>query len=184
MDSYELESIRRKKERQKLIKATIAIVIKLIVVMIARVREQTPRIHELQMQQKDKNLHRLANLNRLIKDSDVICKNELRINRQTFGVLCEMVQNIGELRRTKNMEVEEIVAMFLYTLAHHKKNRSIANYFLRSGESVSRQFNICIRAVLKLHNELLKKPIPILHGCEDARWKLFKVLEKLFYLNY
>ncbi|KAH6780499.1 hypothetical protein C2S52_011736 [Perilla frutescens var. hirtella] len=72
------------------------------------------------------------------------------------------------------MEVEEMVAMFLFTLAHHKKNRSIANYFVRSGESVSRQFNLCIRAVLKLHHHLLKKPTPIPEDCQDSRWKYFK----------
>ena len=149
---------------------------KLIMIVATRFREQALQIKEVQLQQKDKkNLHRLANLNRLIRESDVICKNELRVNRQTFGVLCEMVQEIGGLRRTKNMEVDEIVAMFLFTLAHHRKNRSIANYFVRSGESVSRQFNLCMHAVLKLHHHLLKKPTPIPDDCQDGRWKLFKV---------
>ena len=59
--------------------------------------------------------------------------------------------------------------MFLYTLSHHKKNRSIGHYFIRSGETVNLQFNICLSAVLKLHKRLLKKPTPITKDCEDGR---------------
>ncbi|XP_048491189.1 uncharacterized protein LOC109133657 [Beta vulgaris subsp. vulgaris] len=96
------------------------------------------------------------------------------MNSRTFSVLCEMVRDIGGLRATRNMSLEEIVAMFLYTLAHHKKNRSLARYFLRSGESVSRQFNLCLLAVLKLHHQLYKKPTPMPEDCENNRWKDFK----------
>uniref|UniRef100_A0A803LZ68 Myb/SANT-like domain-containing protein n=1 Tax=Chenopodium quinoa TaxID=63459 RepID=A0A803LZ68_CHEQI len=74
------------------------------------------------------------------------------------------------------MTLQEIVAMFLYTLAHHQKNRSIGNLFLRSGETVSRQFNLCLRAILKLHEHLLHKPIAISDECEDERWQPFKFL--------
>ena len=111
----------------------------------------------------------------LIRESDVKCRNELRMNRYTFWVLCEMLRDIGGLSGTRNMALEEIVAMFLYTLAHHKKNRSIGTYFLRSGESVSRQFNRCLLAILKLHQHLLKKPAPITKDCEDDKWNIFKV---------
>ena len=71
---------------------------------------------------------------RLIQESDVHCKSELRVNRKNFGIICEMLKEIGGLNRTKNMSLEEIVVMFMYTLAHHKKNRSIAHYFLRIGD--------------------------------------------------
>uniref|UniRef100_A0A803LQD3 25S rRNA (uridine-N(3))-methyltransferase BMT5-like domain-containing protein n=1 Tax=Chenopodium quinoa TaxID=63459 RepID=A0A803LQD3_CHEQI len=103
-----------------------------------------------------------------------ISRSELRMNRHTFGVLCEMISDIGGLRGTRNMSLQEIVAMFLYTLSHHKKNRSIGHYFYRSGESVIRQFNLCLLAVLKLHHHLLKKPTPITEDCEDSRWKCFQ----------
>ncbi|XP_048493239.1 protein ALP1-like [Beta vulgaris subsp. vulgaris] len=110
----------------------------------------------------------------LVRESDVKCKNELRVNRHTFNVICEMLRDIGGLSGTRNMSLQEIVAMFLYTLAHRKKNRSIGHYFLRSGESVSRQFNLCLRFVLKLHEHLLHKPTPVLEDCEDKNWKPFK----------
>uniref|UniRef100_A0A803L6V7 DDE Tnp4 domain-containing protein n=1 Tax=Chenopodium quinoa TaxID=63459 RepID=A0A803L6V7_CHEQI len=72
------------------------------------------------------------------------------------------------------MSLQEIVAMFLYTLAHHKKNRSIGQYFFRSGETVSRQFHLCLRDFLKFHEVLLYNPTPISDDCEDERWKSYK----------
>ena len=121
-------------------------------------------------------IHRLANLNSLIKDSDIGCINELRKNRSTFNVLCEMLRDIEDLRVTKKMSLNETVAIFFYILAHHQKNRTSGNYFVRSGETISRQFNRCLLAVLKLHVHLLKKPSPITEGCKDRRWKYFKVI--------
>ena len=109
------------------------------------------------------------NLNNLIKDSHVTCKSEPCIYRHTFYVLCEMVKDIGGLTGTRYRSLEEIVAMFLYTLAHQFKNKTGGNYFYRSGESVSRNFHHCLLAVLKLHTHLLKKPTPILEECEDSR---------------
>ena len=123
----------------------------------------------------EKKRLRRRHLNHLIKHSDIVCKSELRVNRRTFYVLCEMVRDIGGLSGTKNMSLEEIVAMFLYTLAHHFKNRTVGSHFFRSGESVSRNFHRCLFAVLKLHEHLLKKPTPITEDCEDSRWKCFQV---------
>ena len=97
------------------------------------------------------------------------------MSMHTFNILCEMVRDIGGLKRTRNMTLKEIVTMFLYTLCHHTKNRTVSNYFIRSGETLSRQFNLCSRAVLKLHGELLKKLVPIPDDCEDNRCKCFKV---------
>jgi hypothetical protein len=111
----------------------------------------------------------------LICESDVKCINDLRMDRRTFHILCEMLRDVGGLRGTRNTPLEEIVAAFLHTLAHHVKNRTIGGFFLRSGETVSRNFHACLLAVLKLHQLLLKKPEPIPEGCTDFRWKHFKV---------
>ncbi|KAL6495191.1 hypothetical protein OROGR_030617 [Orobanche gracilis] len=116
----------------------------------------------------------MRNLNRLVRDSDILCRNHLRMDRKAFNTLCEMVRDIGGLKGTRNMSLEEIVAIFVYIVAHHKKNQTITGYFYRSGESVSRQFHSCLKAILKLHVELLKKPSPITDDCGDDRWKYFK----------
>ncbi|WVZ64388.1 hypothetical protein U9M48_013909 [Paspalum notatum var. saurae] len=113
-------------------------------------------------------------LYQLIRESDVGCISELRMDRRTFDVLCEMLRDVAGLKGTRNMPLEEIVAAFLYTLSHHLKNRTRGGYFFRSGETISHQFNKCLLAILKLHQLLLKKPEPIPEDSTDFRWKHFK----------
>lgn len=59
------------------------------------------------------------------------CKNGFCVNRHTFDhILCEMLRDVAGLSGTRNMSIREIVAMFLYTLAHHKNNnRTIGQFF-------------------------------------------------------
>nr|XP_043616035.1 protein ALP1-like [Erigeron canadensis] len=110
----------------------------------------------------------------LTQQSDHVCISELRMDRATFRVLCDMVRDIGGLKPTRNTTIEEVVAMFLYTLAHHKKSRSIGYLFLRSRETVSRQFHQVLLSILKLHHILLKKPVPITEDCQDGKWRCFQ----------
>lgn len=112
---------------------------------------------------------------RLTMESDAVCISELRMDRATFRVLCDMVREVAGLKPTKNTSIEEVVAMFLYTLAHHNKSRTISYLFFRSRETVSRQFHQVLLAILRLHHILLKKPDPITEDCQDDRWKCFQV---------
>ena len=100
----------------------------------------------------------------------------VEVNLARIGVR-EMIRDIGGLIESKNVSLDDIVSMFLYTLAHKLKNRTFGTYFIQSGENVSRQFNCCLQAVLKLLPYLLKKVTPITEACEDSRWKCFKVTE-------
>ncbi|KAI4991935.1 hypothetical protein ZWY2020_040321 [Hordeum vulgare] len=115
------------------------------------------------------------NLYRLIGESDAMCISQLRMDRRTFHILCEMVRGVSGLKGTRNTSLQEIVASFLYVLSHHLKNRTIGKFFYRSPEPVSRNFNACLLVVLKLHHVLLKKPEPIPEDCRDDKWKYFKV---------
>ena len=69
---------------------------------------------------------------KLTMENDVICISELRMDIATFKVLCHMVSDIGGIKPTRNTSIEEVVAMFLYTLAHHKKCRTIGHLFFFS----------------------------------------------------
>ncbi|KAL2922652.1 putative nuclease HARBI1 [Bienertia sinuspersici] len=60
------------------------------------------------------------------------------------------------------------------SLRRRKEFKTVGAYFYRSGESISCQFHLCLKAVLKLHVELLKKPKPITEDCDDDRGKYFK----------
>ncbi|XP_050220164.1 uncharacterized protein LOC126670464 [Mercurialis annua] len=117
---------------------------------------------------------RLSNIRYAIRENDTYTINLLRMDRKTFWKLCEMVRDVGKLHGTRNLELEEMVAIFLYTISHHEKNRQLQSFFRRSGEAVSRQFNIVLGYILRLQDILFKKPEPILENSTDDRWKCFK----------
>ncbi|CAL9025415.1 unnamed protein product [Prunus brigantina] len=117
----------------------------------------------------------LSVLDRFIGHSDITCVNELRMNRKTFGMLCELLRTHGRLKMYGSVAIEEQVCMFLYILAHHVKNRTVHDAFGRSGETMSRYFNSVLNIILRLHEILLKVPDPVPNNCTEERWKWFKV---------
>ncbi|XVF07647.1 hypothetical protein REPUB_Repub06bG0157500 [Reevesia pubescens] len=110
----------------------------------------------------------------MILDSDLTCIENTRMDRLAFYKLCNMLQGIGRLAPTKNMNIEEMVAIFLYIISHHAKNRIIKREFVKSGETVSRQFGVVLNSVLRLQAVLLKSPEHVLENSTDFRWKWFK----------
>ncbi|PPD68285.1 hypothetical protein GOBAR_DD34838 [Gossypium barbadense] len=96
------------------------------------------------------------------------------MNRTAFFKLCEMLESIGGLKSSRNMLVDEQVAMFLHIISHHLKNRVIKHHFRRSGETVSRAFHGVLDAVIRLQDVLFKKLEPITADSSDTRWKWFK----------
>ena len=60
-----------------------------------------------------------------------------------------MIRDIGDSKRTRNISLEEIVAIFVNIVAYQQKNRTINGYSYRSGETMNRQFNLCLKAILK-----------------------------------
>ncbi|XP_052878904.1 uncharacterized protein LOC128285455 [Gossypium arboreum] len=111
---------------------------------------------------------------RLVDASDETCIEQVRMNRTTFFKLCEMLQTLGELKSSRNMLVDEQVAMFLHIISHHLKNRVIKHHFNRSGETVSRSFHNVLNAVIRLQDVLFKKAEPITANSTDPMWKWFK----------
>uniref|UniRef100_A0A9I9E3C9 DUF8040 domain-containing protein n=1 Tax=Cucumis melo TaxID=3656 RepID=A0A9I9E3C9_CUCME len=117
--------------------------------------------------------HRIRELAyfRMIHESDLVCRQSTRMDRRTFAILCHLLRNVAGLSSTEIVDVEEMVAMFLHIFAHDVKNRVIQREFVRSGETVSRHFNIVLLAVLRLYEELIKRPVPVTSNCNDQRWK-------------
>ncbi|CAN1163468.1 hypothetical protein LINPERHAP2_LOCUS25047 [Linum perenne] len=97
------------------------------------------------------------------------------MNCRCFVKLCHLLVTEGGLRGSWNIEVDEMVAIFLYTIAHNEKNRVLQVVFRRSGETISRVIHCVLFDVLKLHNILYRKPGPITENSTDPRWKYFKV---------
>ncbi|KAI8571370.1 hypothetical protein RHMOL_Rhmol01G0114500 [Rhododendron molle] len=75
---------------------------------------------------------------------------------------------------SKNVVLDEKVAIFLWILSHHMKNRRTKFVFWRSGETISEHFNVVLRVVLRLHNFLLQRPEPVPANHDDDRWNWFQ----------
>ncbi|KAH1039496.1 hypothetical protein J1N35_041239 [Gossypium stocksii] len=114
---------------------------------------------------------------RLVYASDETCIEQLRMNRIIFFKLCEMLQTLEGLKSSRNMLVDEQVAMFLHIISYHLKNRVIKHHFNRSGETVSRSFHNVLNAFIRLQDVLFKKAKPIIANSTYPRRKWFKVLE-------
>ncbi|XP_061376055.1 protein ALP1-like [Gastrolobium bilobum] len=117
---------------------------------------------------------REINVHRIVYISDTACIENTRMDKRSFHNLCDLLKTVGMLAPTGHMGVEELVAMFLHILAHDVKNQIIKRQFLRSGETISRQFLKVLQAVLRCHVVLLKRPEPVPANSSDEKWKWFK----------
>ncbi|MFQ6656916.1 hypothetical protein Gotur_026816 [Gossypium turneri] len=59
---------------------------------------------------------------RLVYASDETCVEQVKMNRTAFFKFCEMLESIEGLKSSRNMLVDEQVAMFLHIISHHLKN--------------------------------------------------------------
>ncbi|GLT28461.1 hypothetical protein SLA2020_033950 [Shorea laevis] len=109
---------------------------------------------------------------RLLNDEKV-CLHQLRVTRQVFKKLCDVLVEKGGLVATRYVTIKEIVALFLHILAHDLKNSTIRSIFARSSETISRQFHIVLRAMMKIGKFYIKQNSVSLHEVDD-KWKWFE----------
>ncbi|KAI8561258.1 hypothetical protein RHMOL_Rhmol04G0324700 [Rhododendron molle] len=74
------------------------------------------------------------NINRLVRGNDTDCHEQLRVNRHTFLRLCFLVRGV-RLGDSRNVCLEERVAIFLWVLGHHTMQRRTKYDFWRSIET-------------------------------------------------
>ncbi|XP_026445578.1 uncharacterized protein LOC113346230 [Papaver somniferum] len=84
--------------------------------------------------------------------------NLLRMTKAPFIQLCNEFRAKGLLEDRKYLEVEEKMAMFLYTIGHNCRNRVILYHFQHSGEKVSKYFHEVLTAMKKWSAEVLVPP--------------------------
>ncbi|KAL8522741.1 hypothetical protein ACS0TY_012908 [Phlomoides rotata] len=110
----------------------------------------------------------------LVEVSDEDCKKMLRMDRNAFLRLCNLLHTLVQLKKSKYVTIQEKVAMFLSILSHHTKNWSVTFQFRRSWQTVSKYFHEVLRCVLKLHTLFLVHPQPVPNDSTDNRWGKFK----------
>ncbi|KAH6793828.1 hypothetical protein C2S52_004305 [Perilla frutescens var. hirtella] len=123
---------------------------------------------------KEKVSKQLEHMHDLVNFDDATCVDHLRMDRNSFGRLCYLLENVGGLLPSRHVQVPEQVAIFLSILAHHTKNRIVKTSFKRSGYTISKHFNAVLKSLLKLHTILLVNPQPVEEDSTNDRWKYFK----------
>uniref|UniRef100_A0A803NDS7 DDE Tnp4 domain-containing protein n=1 Tax=Chenopodium quinoa TaxID=63459 RepID=A0A803NDS7_CHEQI len=69
---------------------------------------------------------RILNVRPMIQGSDIACLDNLRMDRACFYKLCEMLRDVGKLQGNRNTSLDEMVALFLFTLSHDTKIEEFA----------------------------------------------------------
>lgn len=125
---------------------------------------------------KSKVPYQINHIRDIVGISDEVCRHNLRMPRTAFHQLCFLLENVTGHPPIKSVCVEELVAMFLSVLSHHKKNVTLQTDFKRSGHTVSIYFNRVLLSILKLYPLLVITQEPVPEGSNDHRWKNFKVI--------
>ncbi|CAO2821156.1 unnamed protein product [Amaranthus hypochondriacus] len=99
-----MDRLTQSQQRKRSLKQLQLVVINVVVLMMYWVWYTTSvaTIKGVQLIQSKRvrNMLRLKVMHHLIQESDVNCKSELRVNRQTFNIICEMLKEIEGLTRT------------------------------------------------------------------------------------
>ncbi|CAN1120754.1 Protein ALP1-like [Linum perenne] len=106
--------------------------------------------------------------------SQPLCVEQLRIKPESFDKLCNILETKGGLVASKQVTIKEIVALFLHILSHCIRNRTIKATYIRSGETISRQFHKVLRAVLVIGSDYIKERPQVLNSRIAENWKWFQ----------
>ncbi|XP_022855878.1 uncharacterized protein LOC111377060 [Olea europaea var. sylvestris] len=98
-------------------------------------------------------------LTRMFGMSDTVCRDLLRMKIGPFQRLCARLRTYG-LVDSKFVRIEEQVAIFLNTVGHDQRNRSVHFTFFRSGQMVSFYFHRVLHACLRLYREVVINVTP------------------------
>ena len=120
-------------------------------------------------------LERHSFLNCLYRGTNKDCIEQLRLSKNAFFNLCRILQENGGLVRTRNVPTTEAVAMFLHILAHNLKYKVVQFNYCRSKETISRQFNDVLRAIMKVSKDYLNFQPYTLECAEANKWRWFEV---------
>ncbi|CAN1237177.1 L10-interacting MYB domain-containing protein [Linum grandiflorum] len=82
----------------------------------------------------------------------------LRMDKRTFRIFCEDLKQHGGLKATKNIGVEEQVAIFLKIVGTVYTTREGAERFQHSTATISKYFGIVLKAVNRFASTIISHP--------------------------
>ncbi|XP_030524131.2 uncharacterized protein LOC115736516 [Rhodamnia argentea] len=113
------------------------------------------------------------NTRELIRDSvlsepewvmEVLCGHSDRVyeaftvKRHVFLNLCGLMIEIGWLKDSRYIKVDEQVTIFLSMICHKKSNKDLFERFQSSGQTISKYSTKVLNAVFKLAKEIIVPP--------------------------
>jgi hypothetical protein len=174
MDIYEEDDIEREEAKNKITFIVLCIIIIKYVNMRSSIHK---RISTYGNSDRSKYVKR-------IYQSDQSSIAMVRMNRNTFKHLVNIMRDRHLLRDTIHVSVEEQLVMFLHVVGHNQKNRVIGHNFMRSGATVSKYFGKVLRAIVALKDDFMSPPdaaLPDKIKNDTRMWPFFKVNISLFY---
>ncbi|XP_021759148.1 uncharacterized protein LOC110724059 [Chenopodium quinoa] len=150
----------------------VVMVLGFIMVVVGAWYGKKYRLKEITWNESERARTRATWMNTLRNDR--ICREQLRLDIRCFEKLCHVLKTKGGLKTTRNVTIKEIVALFLHTLAHDLKNRTMQALFARSGETISRQFHVVLASMLKLGKYYIKQAYHTTSHADDNKWKWFE----------
>eukprot|EP00256_Glycine_max_P070913 XP_025985508.1 protein ALP1-like [Glycine max] len=161
---------RKREEYKKIILLVVACVVHMVIGVVTWYHNN----YFVKEPTRNWELERHSFLNRLYRGTNKDCIEQLRLSKNAFFNLCRILQEKGGLLRTRNVPTTEAVAMFLHILAHNLKYRVVQFSYCRSKETISRQFNDVLRAVMKVSKDYLNFQPCTLEGAEANKWRWFE----------
>lgn len=94
----------------------------------------------------------------VLEGHELICKRDWRMEKFIFHRFVKCIRDRNLLKDTRNVSVEEQVAIFLYAVSKNSSNRTLQGRFQHSGETISRHFRAVLDAIIKLSRNLIQLP--------------------------
>ncbi|XP_038711805.1 uncharacterized protein LOC120005999 [Tripterygium wilfordii] len=99
----------------------------------------------------------------VLNGNPVRCHESFRMPVDVFKKLCRVLRDDYGLTCSNKIGIAEMVAMFVYILAHAQSNRDIQERFQHSGEPVSRLFHKVLKSILNMSKDIIKPRGNALH---------------------
>ncbi|KAK1371215.1 hypothetical protein POM88_037307 [Heracleum sosnowskyi] len=130
----------------------------LVAVFIVHRRNQ--RIKYVNLPSRELRLHRQRVREEVMDDlsNRAKCRDTIRMNKEAFLKLCNILISDGGLRPTQRMSVKEQVARFLHIIGGDERNRFISWVYRRSSSTTSRTFHRVLKAILAVEDRFLQQP--------------------------
>ncbi|TXG47151.1 hypothetical protein EZV62_026445 [Acer yangbiense] len=92
----------------------------------------------------------------VLQGNESRCYNMFRMDKHVFVMLLNELENIYKLKGSRNISSAEILGMFLYILGQGIGNRNAQERFQRSGETVSRYFDVMLDILYEMAKVMIK----------------------------